>query len=263
MNIKVNTAREQLCLEITVQTYQPSRIRLKVYDYERPKTVFTDRFKDIAGKQVFYVRMPISSKNVVVSVYNEANGNLRANQDKSFELLDIDKIPLQKRMNIKVLNDVRTRAFIDFAQRFAYNASYLKGDQVYVSPIYDFTIEYKNGKLTSGRTGKQLATPARINKTDANIQVSKALFDDYTVPMRMAILLHEYAHFYMNRDIDNEREADRNGLLLYLALGYPRIEGLEAYLEVFMDTPSMQNKDRYDRLNKFIGDFENNKILGV
>jgi hypothetical protein len=34
----------------------------------------------------------------------------------------------------------------------------------------------------------------------------------------MAILLHEYSHFYVNQDINNESEADLNGLLIYLGL---------------------------------------------
>jgi hypothetical protein len=53
--------------------------------------------------------------------------------------------------------------------------------------------------------------------------------------MRFAILCHEFSHFYVNEDMDNESEADINGLLIYLGLGYPRIEGYQAFLEVFKD----------------------------
>ena len=77
----------------------------------------------------------------------------------------------------------------------------------------------------------------------------------------MAILLHEFSHFYLNENMDDEMEADLNGLLIYLSLGYPRIEGYEAFLEVFMDAPSEQNKQRYDIINKFIRDFEAKKII--
>jgi hypothetical protein len=47
-----------------------------------------------------------------------------------------------------------------------------------------------------------------------------------------------------------------NGLLLYLGLGYPRIEAYQAFLETFKGVPSQQNKERYDVINKFINDFE-------
>lgn len=260
MNLKVNTRFEELCLVLTIQTLLPAKIRIKVYDFEKPKTVFTDRFKTVKGIEKFYIRMPLSSDNVVVSVYNEANGNLRPNEDSTFKLTSIDKIPLEKRTDASDLKNVLVRNFVDFAQRFAYNASYLDADQAYQSSDGKFLIEYEN-TLISKRTGKELTTPARISKTDGHIQISKKLFDGYTVPMRMAILLHEFSHFYLNENMDDEMEADLNGLLIYLSLGYPRIEGYEAFLEVFMDAPSQQNKQRYDMINKFIRDFEAKKIV--
>ena len=75
--------------------------------------------------------------------------------------------------------------------------------------------------------------------------------------MRMAILLHEFAHFYLNEDIQDEIEADLNGLLIYLGLGYPRVDGYEA----FEGTPTEKNKVRFDVINKFIHDFENKKYV--
>ena len=77
-----------------------------------------------------------------------------------------------------------------------------------------------------------------------------------TIPMRLAILLHEFSHFYLNETMDDEIEADLNGLLIYLGLGYPRIEAYQAFLETFKGVPSEQNKNRYDVINKFINDFE-------
>jgi hypothetical protein len=111
------------------------------------------------------------------------------------------------------------------------------------------------------KDGRELTTPARISKVTGRIQVSKKQFDDYTVPMRFAILCHEFSHFYVNEDMDNESEADINGLLIYLGLGYPRIEAFQAFLEVFKDSPSQQNKKRYDRINNFIRNFEKNKMV--
>ena len=101
----------------------------------------------------------------------------------------------------------------------------------------------------------ELRTPARISKSNGRIQVSKKQFDKYTVPMRMAILLHEFAHFYLNENIDDETEADLNGLLIYLGLGYPRIEGYEAFLQVFEGSPTQENKKRYDVIHKIYSRF--------
>jgi len=79
--------------------------------------------------------------------------------------------------------------------------------------------------------------------------------------MRMAILLHEYSHFYVNEKMHDETEADLNGLLIYLGLGYPRIEAYEAFLKTFVNVPSQQNKARYDTINKFINNFEQNNFI--
>ena len=108
--------------------------------------------------------------------------------------------------------------------------------------------------------GKVLTTPARISKVTGRIQVSKKQFDDYTVPMRFAILCHEFSHFYVNENMDDESEADINGLLIYLGLGYPRIEACEAFLEVFEHYPSQENKMRYDKIKNFIDNFEKDNI---
>jgi hypothetical protein len=71
----------------------------------------------------------------------------------------------------------------------------------------------------------------------------------------MAILLHEYSHFYLNSDIANETEADLNGLTIYLGLGYPIREAYEAFAITFIGFPSAQNNVRYDIINRFIREY--------
>ena len=46
-------------------------------------------------------------------------------------------------------------------------------------------------------SGSYLPTPARISQLNGKMEVSYMQFLEYTVPMRMAILLHEYSHFYV------------------------------------------------------------------
>jgi hypothetical protein len=59
----------------------------------------------------------------------------------------------------------------------------------------------------------------------------------------------------------DETEADLNGLLIYLGLGYPRIEACEAFLEVFEQYPSEENGKRYKKIENFINNFEKNNIV--
>ena len=98
-------------------------------------------------------------------------------------------------------------------------------------------------------------TPARISQQTGIIEVSKKDFLEYTIPMRMAILLHEFAHFYLNEIMEDEIEADKHSLNIYMALGYPRIDAYNVYLDVFANAPTELNKDRYAEFNKL---FSNN-----
>jgi hypothetical protein len=72
----------------------------------------------------------------------------------------------------------------------------------------------------------------------------------------MAILLHEFSHVYLNENVDDEVEADLNGLLIYLGLGYPRIEAFEVFAKTFLTVPSDGNRMRYDKIKAFIDEFE-------
>lgn len=255
MNYKVNSRYEQMTIAITVQVARPIRLRLKVVDAEKPLTEFTNRFKTVNKSFKFFVRLPLTPKTLLIKLSDDENGGDISNRVK---VVSIQKLGLEKRMDEVDINSYSVMCFVNFAQKFAFNSSYLKPN-VFVSDDCGYRIEYLPTIVNSN--GREIRTPARISKDTGRIQVSKKLFDSYTVPMRMAILLHEFAHFYLNKDIDNEIEADLNGLLIYLGLGYPRIDGYEAFLQVFEDTPTQQNKERYETINKFIEDFEKKKFV--
>ena len=258
MNYKVRTNYQQLTLAITVETRSRCKVRIKVYDARKPKTVFTDRYKTVQGLTKFFVRMPLSPEEVIVSVYDENKGNLKTAQEKNIRVLNIEKLGLEKRMDEVDINSYSVMTFVDFAQKFSFNASYLR-PTTYISDALNYKIEYLPQIVSD--SGKVIPTPARISKSNGRIQVSKEMFDTYTVPMRMAILLHEFAHFYLNENIDDEIEADLNGLLIYLGLGYPRIEGYQAFLDVFQVNPTEANKNRYEVINNFIRDFDKKKFV--
>ena len=255
MRFSLNSRYEQMTLGISVLTRSPIRVRLKGVDSEKPLTVFTNRYKTVNGSYEFFVRLPLTPKTLSIIITDDESGRSLTNRLK---VKNIRKYALEKRMDEVDFNSYSVGAFVDFAQRFSFNASYLQPN-TFVSDMQTYKIEYLPTIVNA--QGKELQTPARISKSNGRIQVSKKLFDGYTVPMRMAILLHEFAHFYLNENIDDEVEADLNGLLIYLALGYPRIDGYEAFIQVFETTPTPQNKNRYDVINNFIKDFENKKFV--
>ena len=81
------------------------------------------------------------------------------------------------------------------------------------------------------------------------------------MPKRMAILLHEYSHPYVNLNPDDESEADLNGLTIYLGLGYPRIDGAEAWCDVFDNSDTDANFERLMIIDAYINDFESKKMV--
>jgi hypothetical protein len=248
-----------MCLLVKVEVTMPTKVRIKIFDEQKPKIVFTDRYKTINSSFTFQVNMPITSKSIIISVYDDKKGNTRQDQEKNIRVVAVDKTPLQKRIDVVDIHNPTIAYFVDFAQRFCYNAPYLDANKSYQSDNGGFMIEYLPSIIDS--KGRELTTPARISRLTGRIQVSKKQFEKFTVPMRFAILCHEFSHFYVNEDMTDETEADINGLLIYLGLGYPRIEALEAFYEVFDNYPSEENKRRSDKIRNFIDNFEKNNIV--
>jgi hypothetical protein len=257
MNIRVHTNFQSLGLTVPVATAKPEKIRIRVYDEANPLTVFTDRYNTVNGKVDFYVRMPLTSKNVVVSIFNEKNGNKPKGADRSFNVGNITPSGLERKFSVADLEAPIAR-FVEFAQRFSFNASYLKDNQIYSSDDGNYEIQYL--PVVTDSRGNPKKTPCSVSAQTGLIRVGKKAFEKMTVPMRMALLLHEYSHFYLNNNPANETEADVNALTIYLGLGYPRIEAYEAFLSVFENTPTNQNVNRYNVINDFISNFEKQKF---
>ena len=252
MIFKVPTRHEELTLLIKVRTYQPELIRVKVLDADQPNTAFTDRYKTIDGESIFFVRMPVSPNYALISIYNEKNGNLQVGVDNTLEVESITKEPLDKKLDVIDFSNPQVRSFVNFATRFSYNAGSLPSG-TYTSDDKKFVIKYLP---IIEDNGQEQSTPARIDIDNGIIEISKRQFVDYTIPNRMAILLHEFSHVYLNDNVDDEVEADLNGLLIYLGLGYPRIEAFEVFAKTFANAPSDQNKTRFDKIKNFIDNFE-------
>lgn len=259
MNFRLQTRYEEMCLSIKVAVTMPCVVRIKIYDETKTKIILTDRYKTVHTQETFFVRMPITSKSIIVSVYDDKIGNLPKEKEKNIKIVAIDKIPLEKRIDVVDITNPSVATFVDFAQKFCFNAPYLQENKSYSSDNGKMHIEYL--AVIKNSRGQELTTPARVSHTTGRIQVAKKYFDKYTVPMRFAVLCHEFSHYYVNDDMQNESEADLNGLLIYLGLGYPRIEAYQAFLEVFKDAPSEQNKMRYDTIDRFIKNFEKNKMV--
>ena len=246
MIINYPTYNESCTIELSLFSNKNSEFHLTVEDANDDNIVFTNRTGKVSGSKKYYVRLPIAPEEALIEV-SSPNNNV--------EIDDIRTLDLPTNFDSKYFSNPEVISFVNFAEEFAYNASTLKaGKTKYHSDDDMFTIIYLDAIVVDGEVDP---TPARISQNSGIIEVSKKDFLEYTIPMRMAILLHEFAHFYLNEIMEDEIEADKHSLNIYMSLGYPRIDAYNVYLDVFANAPTELNKDRYEELNKL---FSNNYI---
>lgn len=271
MQLFVPTNKVPVSIILGIKTNKPETIAIRFQDNRKPNTYFVKRRPKVNGYREFELNLPQTPVGGILTVFNEEVGNKPEGMDESFE---IEKIDVAKVKDCPVWMKRDTRSFVKFAQEFSENASILsagsasdgkgkKKPHIYRSDDAKFHIDYYD-VITDRKTGQTLSTPARIGHNSGVIEVSKAHFINYTVPMRMIILLHEYAHKYMNGDInraiDDESGADINALKIYLSLGYSPTEAHFAFLHVFKGANNESNSKRYAIIKRFIDDFTSGKL---
>lgn len=240
--IPCNGEPSNILLKVSVNS--PMKVRVMAFNPNVPNTYYTNRVKTVSGQGEFEIRMPQNCENVIVRVVpiNGASNQLK--------VVSVEKTKLNQHSNC--FSDSKIMSFVKFAQEFSEKASILsKG--TYYSDDRKYRIDYFDVITQEGRA---IPTPARISNINGRMEVAKRSFVNYTVPMRMAILLHEYSHFNLNKIQHDEIEADLNALRIYLGLGYPVIEAHNSFINVFKNTPTAQNKERYQYIKTFIDNFE-------
>ena len=149
--------------------------------------------------------------------------------------------------------DPTVASFVTFAENFASKCGYMSEGIIY-SPDSLFRIDYIDGLLKNTKGGIA-TTPARIGSDSAIVEASKERFKDYTTAGIFAILLHEFSHFYKNKKMRSEEEADYYSVNIALGKGYPEVELLITYGVIFNKADNPENRKRYERIKKYINDF--------
>lgn len=267
MRIPIDTHNEPVIAAFKIKTAGkiPLRVRVRSAYYNdkgeiafKPNTNYTDRAGWVNGERTFYVRMPKTSQLVVAEIYNPQRTKNPSAPDPSFQLVSKEIYPLDTYPSEYDSGSDLVQCAIEFVQYFSENAGIFSAGpegSVYKSTCGRFRIDYLD-TITDRQTGVELATPARISQDRGIIEISKKHFLKYAVPYRVAILLHEVSHFYINENPRNEVEADLNALKIFLGLGYGYIDAENAFLNVFKGTPSDQNRERHEILHNFIVNFE-------
>ena len=244
-----------LTLQFDFRTAKKIKVRLIVKDKFKPNTFFCNRFKTIYGSETIDVRMPQTSQILSVVIFNEVT--------KDSEGIRVHWHP--KHLDIKLDSfDYKNRdiqEFIEFAQNFSYQAGYSTESAVVGGSRGQFAIRYDN--VLYDKEGHPVNTPARIGADTGVMEVSRTKFRDYTIPMRMIILLHEFSHFWRNSDKHDEEEADMHALNIYLGLGYPKHEALVAFATVFLGADTPMNRERYKKIEKYVTEFNHNAYVTI
>ena len=161
------------------------------------------------------------------------------------------------------------RDFKAFLDDFCEDAGIIPArNKIYKSLDGKFRIDYKDTILDD--KGNELTTPARVDKNSKIIEVSKKYFDQYSVPERKFILLHEFAHVYQNKEVyggdaSNEYLADKSAIYLGLGWGLPRISAIKVFTKVFNNADSPLNRRRVEAIKYYIDNFDtilkNNQVF--
>ena len=250
---KIWTQHQECILKITVKSTIPQMLRFVVLDPSQKNTVLIDKVQNVKSEYSYYARCPLIGEYTEIRVYSDDGYD-----DSSFKLFPIETLELEKKID-SVDMGFNLMSFVRFAQKFAYNAGILTPN-VYQSNSGLFYIRYLD-EIKDYETGEVLDTPFRISMADGLIEANRKLILSYTVPMRFMLLCHEYCHFFVNHDGDNELEADLNGLTIYLGLGYPRYEAQIAYGETFKHNETEENDHRWETIKKFIDEYESKNYL--
>lgn len=271
MRIPIVTGKEPLIFTFKLAGNCPDCV-IRVYDAVRPYADFTSRIGNLTGEETFVVRMPVVGENIIADIYqdktdpNVENPNLKL---VSKNLLDLETFPTEYNSGDPLVKEAL--AFInDFSLKAGYLGAGPEGS-VYLSDGGRFRIDYMDyiidrqklipnpqnpsKPLPNPNLGKRLGTPARISTDRGVIEVSKNYFQMIPVSQRAPILMHEVSHFYFNNDQDNEKEADFHAAKMALGSGFSDGDVYAAFVNIFKNAPTQENKDRQAELLQFISEF--------
>lgn len=243
--------RKPFNLLLSIGVFRPAKIKLTVFDPRTERIYAVRRLKLTKSVEVL-VKLPIVPDELTAKIESADRGH------EPFTLERIKVIPDTK---CPIELTEKDRQFISFAKWFATELASLEaGTKGTIYQSNGFSILYLD-ELTEG--GEELTTPARIERISGVIEVSKKAVRDYTVPMLIIMLLHEYGHKWKNPeygyDVANELTADIIAVHIALNLGFDHTEIENCYRAVFAGRDTELNRKRMKAISEFISLFRNNE----
>ena len=240
--MQYNTGRKPHTIKVTLNSETPRKVTIIVRDKAKVKSIYAHREFTVSGKKDIEITMPFSPEVSEIVIY-PTNGQIFAQGSLNADVVFNSGVK-SKRMDSQIAD------FVKFAGEFAENMNYLEANNtIYISDCGCYRIDYVNN------IPENPTTPMRISRVTGIIEVNRSIVQDYDVPNFMAIIFHEYSHFFRNKDVDNEEEADKHSLDIYLSLGFSKVECLDAWTYVFEMYDTNKNRNRYDLIEQIINKY--------
>ncbi len=245
----------KFCLFITITSPSKEKREFRIVASDiKPNSKYADRVIIVEGSRDIYLSFPVSPKQLGITI-----------MDKNKPLsTDFEVVFRETRIRDTVMAiDADTKSFIQMAifvsqtLGFTIPQNYESSDGLYKINVYDVIKDQASGRVMS--------TPARIGHTTGTIELSKVKMDGYTIPMRLVIVLHEFAHKFKNpkagRPISHETGADIEALYLFLSLGFSKVDAIFVFANVFLKSQTPQNISRMRVIMDYIKRYENKQNL--
>lgn len=240
--VTVETKNIPMILEVRVNSNVYANVQVYVLKPEYENTAIVCREMRFRGSFVFKLMLPINGDKVVV-VARDKNTN-----DEKPKIVSVERSHLETNIPQELYNNPLIPEFIQHALEFSLRASFLPlGD--YNSKKGNIKIKLVDSLEALDKDGvvRKTKSVARVDSKTRVIEVSKQNFKNYTVSGRFAILCHEFAHVYMNKDKHNEEEADKNAMKIYLGLGFSRVDLLTTWIKVYKNADNPENRKRLEK----------------
>lgn len=244
----------EMSLHITIVCDGKKKIRVWAEELNKKNSKYAEREIEVDGNRTIFFSFPVSPKKLFIGCVNVANP-----KDDSFKV-EIEEKPIAK---YNIWLDEETSDFVKLAIYFSQVCGFKQPSDTGTNyQTSDGKFNIKNFPIIKDyMTNTPLSTPARIGHRTGLIETSSIKFEQYTIPMRMCILLHEFSHKYKNPkiglNISNEIGADINALYIYLGLGFSKIDAITVFAKVFLKAQSDENIQRMRKILDYIDRFEN------
>jgi hypothetical protein len=231
---------------LDVVVARPIKLGITIFD-PITKRIYSERKVQLSRSRKILFKLPIVPDELRTKVV-DLSLNLGA---KTFKVNEI-KIKADTKCPVELTQG--DKKFIRFAKWFSINATGLEaGKQGTLYQSEGFTLFYLD-KLVEN--GVELTTPARIQRESGVIEISKKSTQDYSVPMLVVMLLHEYSHKWKNKEygrkVSNELTADLIAIHIALNLGFDPRDVVSCFKAVFAKKDTLQNQKRLSAIKDFI-----------